>query len=624
MKKFKKLLKTAFILMVSTATLISCSEDDKIPIVIPTNSIVDFVSSNSDYSILLEALQTADGGIVETLNSGGPFTVFAPNNAAFRAFLSANNFDYLSDVPTAMLSQILLNHVVGGNALAASLSTGYDIKSFSTATPSGANMSLYINTADGVVINGVSTVTTADISLDNGTVHAVDAIIALPTVVTFAAADPNFSILKTALTRTDLTFDFVGTLSTANGTDPAPFTVFAPIDQAFVDLLEDLGASSLDDIDEPTLNATLKMHAVAGANVSASELSDDMVISTLGGDITANTTDGPTLTDSNERVSNIIAVNVQASNGVIHAIDKVLLATMPEPTNTIVDFVSNNDDYSILLEALQIADGDLDVVLSGDGPFTVFAPNNAAFTAFLSDNNFNALSDIPTDILSQVLLNHVVSGNAVSSSLSTGYDVSSLSTATPDGNNMSLYINTADGVVINGVSTVTTADVSVDNGTIHAVNTVIGLPTVVTFAVADPNFSILKTALTRADLTFDFVGTLSTANGTDPAPFTVFAPIDQAFVDLLEELEKDSLDDIDEETLNATLKMHAVAGANVLAAGLSDGLTISTLGGDITANLTGGATLTDANNRVSQIVAVDVQASNGVIHAIDKVLLKEE
>ena len=225
-------------------------------------------------------------------------------------------------------------------------------------------------------------------------------------------------------------------------------------------------------------------------------------------------------------------------------------------------------------------------------------------------------------MLSQILLNHVIGGNALAASLSTGYDIKSFSTATPSGADMSLYINTANGVVINGISTVTTADVSVDNGTIHAVDAVIGLPTVVTFAVADPNFSILKTALTRADLTFDFVGTLSTANGTDPAPFTVFAPINQAFVDLLEELEKDSLDDIDEETLNATLKMHAVAGANVLAAGLSDGLTISTLGGDITANITGGATLTDANNRVSQIVAVDVQASNGVIHAIDKVLLK--
>jgi uncharacterized surface protein with fasciclin (FAS1) repeats len=291
-------------------------------------------------------------------------------------------------------------------------------------------------------------------------------------------------------------------------------------------------------------------------------------------------------------------------------------------TNTIADFVSNNEDYSILLEALQAADGDLDVVLSGEGPFTVFAPNNAAFTAFLSSNNFNSLSDIPTDILSQVLLNHVVSGNAVSSSLFTGYDVSSLSTATPNGNNMSLYINTADGVLINGVSKVTTADVSVDNGTIHAVDAVIGLPTVVTFAVADPNFSVLVTALTRSDLTFDFVGTLSTANGTDPAPFTVFAPINQAFLDLLEELGVNSLADIDEPTLNTTLKMHAVAGANVLAASLSDGLTISTLGGDITANVTDEATLTDANDRVSAIIAVDVQASNGVIHAIDKVILK--
>ena len=297
--------------------------------------------------------------------------------------------------------------------------------------------------------------------------------------------------------------------------------------------------------------------------------------------------------------------------------------TMPMPiTNTIVDFVSNSPDYSILLEALQLANGNLPDVLNGEGPYTVFAPNNAAFAAFLLDNNFGALSDIPTDVLTQVLLNHVVSGNAVSSSLETGYSINSLSTATPNENNMSLFINTADGVVINGIATVTTADVSVDNGTIHAVDAVIGLPTVVTFAVADPNFSVLVTALTRSDLTFDFVGTLSTPNGTAPAPFTVFAPTNDAFVDLLAELNVASLDDIDEPNLKGTLEMHAVAGANVLAAGLSDGMTIGTLGGNITANVTGGATLTDANDRVIDIIAVDVQASNGVIHAINKVLLK--
>ena len=297
--------------------------------------------------------------------------------------------------------------------------------------------------------------------------------------------------------------------------------------------------------------------------------------------------------------------------------------TMPMPiTNTIVDFVSNSPDYSILLEALQLANGNLPDVLNGEGPYTVFAPNNAAFAAFLLDNNFGALSDIPTDVLTQVLLNHVVSGNAVSSSLETGYSVNSLSTATPNENNMSLFINTADGVVINGIATVTTADVSVDNGTIHAVDAVIGLPTVITFAAADPNFSVLVTALTRSDLTFDFVGTLSTPNGTAPAPFTVFAPTNDAFVDLLAELNVASLDDIDEPNLKGTLEMHAVAGVNVLAAGLSDGMTIGTLGGNITANVTGGATLTDANDRVIEIIAVDVQASNGVIHAINKVLLK--
>jgi uncharacterized surface protein with fasciclin (FAS1) repeats len=327
MKIFKNLFKTVLILAVSLTIFTSCSDDDDdyTPAQIPvTNTIVDFVSGNADYSILLEALQLADGNLPSVLSGEGPFTVFAPNNAAFTAFLSANNFNALSDIPTDILSQVLLNHVVSGNGVSSTLTTGY-VSNLSTATPGGGNMSMHINISDGVVINGISTVTTADISVDNGTIHAVDAVIGLPTVVTFAVADPNFSVLVTALTREDLTFDFVGTLSTANGTDPAPFTVFAPINQAFLDLLEELGVDSLDDIDEPTLDATLKMHAVAGANVLAADLSDDMTITTLGGDITANVIGETSLTDSSDRVSNIIAINVQASNGVIHAIDKVLL-----------------------------------------------------------------------------------------------------------------------------------------------------------------------------------------------------------------------------------------------------------------------------------------------------------
>ena len=81
------------------------------------------------------------------------------------------------------------------------------------------------------------------------------------------------------------------------------------------------------------------------------------------------------------------------------------------------------------------------------------------------------------------------------------------------------------------------------------------------------------------------------------------------------------MSDIDEPTLKSTLTYHVIGGTNAYSTDLSDNLELNTLGGPITANITGGATLTDGNNRVSNIVAVDIQADNGVIHVIDKVIL---
>ena len=189
-------------------------------------------------------------------------------------------------------------------------------------------MSLYFNTSSGVKFNGLSTVVVADVIAENGVSHAVDAVIDLPTVVDFALADPTFSTLVAALTDSRLTTDFVATLSTPNGTDPAPFTVFAPTNDAFTAVLTELGAADLAAIDEPTLNATLTYHIVAGLNVMAESLTDNFTVPTLGGDITANVTGGATLTDVNSRVSNIIATNVQAANGIIHVIDKVVLPNL--------------------------------------------------------------------------------------------------------------------------------------------------------------------------------------------------------------------------------------------------------------------------------------------------------
>ncbi|GHA43637.1 beta-Ig-H3/fasciclin domain-containing protein [Salinimicrobium marinum] len=294
------------------------------------------------------------------------------------------------------------------------------------------------------------------------------------------------------------------------------------------------------------------------------------------------------------------------------AVDDVVV---PE-TNTIADFVASNDDYSSLEAALEVTG--LTATLDGTANYTVFAPDNDAFAAFLSDNGFSDLSEVPTDVLTQVLMNHVQSGIITSGDLTTGY-IESMAVGSASEENLSMYIDTSDGVMINGVSNVVTADVEVDNGIIHAVDAVIGLPDITTFAMADPTFDTLVAALTRED-SYTFVETLMMTS--DPAPFTVFAPTNDAFGALLEELEAESLNDISGDVLASVLSYHVVAGANVRSGDLSDGMVVTMLNEDsITVNVGDTVTLTDSSGRTSTVVATDVQANNGVIHVLDMVLL---
>ena len=286
--------------------------------------------------------------------------------------------------------------------------------------------------------------------------------------------------------------------------------------------------------------------------------------------------------------------------------------------NTIVDVAVNNNLSSLVAA---VTKAELVATLSGSGPFTVLAPTNEAFAAFLEEKGFNSLDDVPKEVITQILLNHVIDGSLKSTDLKTGY-ANTKATSDASQTPMSIYINTDGGVKFNGISQVSVPNVSADNGTVHIVDKVIDLPTIVTFAAADSNFSILVEALTRESI-YTYVETLSTPNGTEPAPFTVFAPVNSAFVSLLNELDLTALSEVPTATLTSTLNTHVVAGANVLESGLSDNMPISTLGGALTVNLSAGeATLTDSGSRISKIIATDVQANNGVIHAIDKVVLE--
>ncbi|MFT6417329.1 MAG: putative surface protein with fasciclin (FAS1) repeats, partial [Dokdonia sp.] len=116
--------------------------------------------------------------------------------------------------------------------------------------------------------------------------------------------------------------------------------------------------------------------------------------------------------------------------------------------NTIVDFVKGNDNYSSLLAALEKTG--LDATLDGSGSFTVFAPDNAAFDTFL---NGTALADVDDAALTQILLNHVLNVERLSTDLTTGY-VKNLATEVSSGANIDMYIDTSAGVTINGQSAV--------------------------------------------------------------------------------------------------------------------------------------------------------------------------
>ncbi|WP_167606629.1 fasciclin domain-containing protein [Maribellus sediminis] len=278
---------------------------------------------------------------------------------------------------------------------------------------------------------------------------------------------------------------------------------------------------------------------------------------------------------------------------------------MPEETNTIADIAIANPDFSVLVEALTKANL-VGAVSDKGAQLTVFAPTNDAFNALLSDLGAGSLNDVPTETLKSILLYHVIGSKAMSGDLETGY-YPTLSTFS--NNPMDVYVSVNNGVSINSNTMVTAADIEADNGVIHVVDHVILPPSVVNLAIDNPNFSILVSAVVKAGL----ADALSAAG-----PFTVFAPTNDAFEALFQELGVSGIADLTAEQLTPILLYHVVQG-NVLSTDLSNG-EVGTLSGSktVSVDLSSGVKINDSN-----VIAADIQGANGVIHVIDKVLLPQ-
>lgn len=297
------------LLLIGFLLFTSCSDDD----VVETNTIVDIAIADSQFSTLVAALERTN--LVTTLQSAGPFTVFAPTNAAFNSL--GVDLNTLSDQE---LSDILLYHVLGGAAvLSTDLIEGQTYASTASASgPNGSALSALIErSGSSVTLNGSVNVTTADVIADNGVIHVVDQVLLPLDVVGHASANGSFTSLVGALAAAP--GDLVSVLS---GT--GPFTVFAPTNSAFDDI-----ASTVASLDPEQLATVLTYHVIGGANVRSSDLTDNAEVTTVSGQIvTVSLDEGAQLIDQTNTASDIVLTDVQATNGVIHVLTRVIIPNL--------------------------------------------------------------------------------------------------------------------------------------------------------------------------------------------------------------------------------------------------------------------------------------------------------
>ena len=487
----------------SLAPIVAADEAEDIP----TNA-----QSTGVHDSLVAAL--AHANLVTALQADGPFTVFAPTDEAFAAAgIDLTTFD--TDEENATLADILTYHVYSGSVESSAVTDGM------TVTMLNGDEATF-TVADGTVMIGEATVTTADVLASNGVIHVIDKVLTPPVDVTEADGDicynivthtiaagasfaecmayayyedyemngqtftgcyntvthtltlvsqaeceaymwtPAVDIAMTA-SATTIHSSLVAALTQANLVTAlqadGPFTVFAPTDEAFAAAGIDLSTFDTDE-ENATLADILTYHVYSGS-VASSAVTDGLTVTMLNGDEASFTvTDGVVMVGD----ATVTLADVPASNGVIHVIDKVLMP--PVDPSDIPTTAASTGIHASLVAALTQAN--LVTALQADGPFTVFAPTDDAFAAagidlstFDTDDEIAALADI--------LTYHVYAGSVASSAVTDGLTVIML-------NGDEATFTVADGTVMIGEATVTMADVATSNGIIHVIDKVLMPP----------------------------------------------------------------------------------------------------------------------------------------------------
>lgn len=467
----------------------------------------------------------------------------------------------------------------------------------------------------------------------------------VPSIIELAQSVNVLSDLVDALDTADP--DLVDALSS-----DGQFTVFAPTNDAFDQLLSELeDFDTLNDFDEAMekelLAEILKYHVISGAIAFSPDLSDNDVLETVLGETVSITIDASVfINDKTDDMAEVVGADNDASNGVVHIINKVLLPQsvldklFPKPS--IVELVVETENLSLLEEAVLKAG--LETDLGAEGPFTLFAPTNEAIEELfeLLGDSFNSFDDfdnfLELQILEQILRYHIVPAALESKDLTPG----TLSTLLP--NETIQIIASGDTFVIGDASDENANLVELDqmagNGIIHSIDKILvpqevqdfletinpgdpgsGIPDIKEIVEGTEELAFLREAL-------ELTGLLETLG--EEGPFTVFAPTNNT-ISLLFGLIGGSTNSIDEfdldfeiELLRQVLSYHVVPGiisSNDLMVG-----DLSTLLLDSSIEVgsqEGSFFLRDDLGQKVNFGMTDIPAGNGIIHTVDRILIPQ-
>ncbi|WP_282160354.1 fasciclin domain-containing protein [Ulvibacterium marinum] len=639
------------VVLVSTC-LLSCSKNDS-PTPAPEPdavlTIYGVISQEPDLSIFKEALdklpvlrnQLDEKGILG--NPDDEFTVFTPKNNAFEAFLLENGYDGIEAIDVTnqtdmdFLRTYIRNHIVIGTINASYLENegnGYLI----THVPENTNM--FFSTSGGsTILNGKSKIMPLDKMATNGHVHVVDEVIPVPTLATFIESNSDFAAMQEALSLIEQGESTINEDLASAG----EYTFFAPHNMAFENFYEEVELDNLEDLGPNILKYFVESHAIPNNIVDAQEIESAI------GNTTINTinialavgkeNDILTLTDTQNRLANMVTVDVRASNGILHIIDSVILGLgepSPELDLTIYEITVQNSNLSTFAAALEklpslrdVLNDDSNVATLAD-EFTLFVPTDSAFNAFLLANGFDGIESVDMENQDHVdfLVTYVY--NQITLETSTREMLESEGTGFRPTNTLEkidmLFSASGGEIILNGVATVT-SETSARNGMVYVVDNVIPVSTLATFIEYHPDFETMWQGLGIIE---NEVGSTIKFDLSTSPEYTMLVPTDLAFENLFDEINNNSggnftsIDQLGANIVEDIVEVHAIPFTEFKGSDIINTLggTILTLTDELEVGIAGdNYTLTDPQGRTAILTKMDVRASNGLIHIIDGVLL---